>query len=397
MYLSNESTITTSSTSSTSSSTTSSTPSTTSSSTSSSTISSTTTSTTSSTITSSTSSSSSSTTSSSTTSSSATSSSTTSSSTTSFLDPCMSNGSRWNTTGITILSAPTTGRLIGMFFDSLDTLYIADQTNYTVWKLLKNTTTPIVIAGTLGTPGATATTLYYPQSVYVDSNKILYVSDNNNHRVQKYINESTNGITMIGVTNISGATLYQLNSPRYLTFDSTDTYMYVADSGNHRIMRYPANSTSGDDGTIAAGGNGSGIASTQLDTPWGIFYDETISKYMYITNSGAHTVMKWLPGASNGTVIAGVAGVSGSNATLLNSPRDIKLDAYLNIYVVDYNNNRTQLFCRNNSNGITITGNGAPGNAATTLSGPRGIAFDSSMNMYVSEYGAYRVQKFLTL
>ena len=73
---------------------------------------------------------------------------------------------RWNTIGITELSAPTSSLKSGLHFDSSDTLYIADESgDRVVWKL--------------------------PQA------------EN------------------------------QLAIPRYFTFDSTETCVYVADSGNH--------------------------------------------------------------------------------------------------------------------------------------------------------------------
>jgi DNA-binding beta-propeller fold protein YncE len=75
----------------------------------------------------------------------------------------------------------------------------------------------------------------------------------------------------------------------------------------------------------------------------------------------------------------------------------IKIDTYLNIYVVDDNNNRVQMFCANNQTGITIAGSGSAGNSATQFQGPRGIAFDSAMNMYIGDTHNQCVQKFLKL
>ena len=118
---------------------------------------------------------------------------------------------------------------------------------------------------------------------------------------------------------------------------------------------------------------------------------------MYITNAASHTLMKWIPGASSGIVVAGTGNVSGSSSTLLNTPRGVKIDAYQNVYVVDSNNHRVQLFCANSRTGTTIAGTSTASNSATQLSGPRGIAFDSSMNMYISDSGNNRIQKFLKL
>ncbi|CAF1595666.1 unnamed protein product, partial [Adineta steineri] len=259
-------------------------------------------------------------------------------------------------------------------------MYVADESNYVVWKVLNNTTTPILVAGQLTSAGSSASQLYNPQDVYIDSNNNMYVSDCLNHRVQKYVNGSTIGTTFAGLSASSGAALNQLSYPRHFSVDPTQTYMYIADDNNNRVMRYPMNSTTGTNGQVVAGGAGAGNTNTQLDNPWGIYYLPTVSNYMYITNAAGHSVMRWVPGASSGEFIAGTPGASGSNATTLNTPLGIKLDSYLNMFVVDYLNHRIQMFCQNNQTGITIIGNGTAGNSAAQLNSPRGLAFDSSMN-----------------
>ncbi|UJR06869.1 hypothetical protein I4U23_011158 [Adineta vaga] len=118
----------------------------------------------------------------------------------------MSSSKRWNTTGITILGTSSLTKVTGIFIDSQGTLFIADQsTNSVVWKLLKNTTTPIIVAGTLGVRAATATTLDYPQvagtgsagsgatalsgprGIAFDSSMNMYVSEFTAEQVRKFL------------------------------------------------------------------------------------------------------------------------------------------------------------------------------------------------------------------
>ena len=302
-----------------------------------------------------------------------------------------SSSFRWNTTGITVLGSPTLSFTSGVYVDANDTLYVVDEVgNHIIWKLLKNSSTPIRIAGLPLSPGPNASQLYNPQDVYIDSKQNLYVTDFYNYRVQKYANGSLNGITIVGTSGINGTGLNQLGGVRYFNFDPTETYMFIADSENHRIMRFFTNSTPLANGILVASGNGPGTANTQLFYPWAAYYS-AITNFLYITNYSGGTVMQWLPGASFGTVIAGIAGSPGPNATQLNLPMDIKLDSYLNMYVVDSANHRVQMFCVNNQTGVTIAGNGTSGNGPTQLSGPRGIAFDSAMNMYIGDLGNSRV------
>ncbi|CAF0948318.1 unnamed protein product [Adineta steineri] len=271
---------------------------------------------------------------------------------------------------------------------------VCNGTQQVVWKLPKNTSTAIIIAGIFQSAGSNANQFNYPQDVYVDSQSNLYVTDYYNSRVQKFVNQSTIGQTIAGISGSSGVSLNQFNGLRHLTFDPTETYMYIADCNNHRVMRYLTNSTTGNNGTLVAGGNGAGNNNNQLNSPWGIYYLPSVSNYMYITNYDGNTLMRWIPGASSGELIAGISGLSGSSSSLLSNPMGVIIDIYQNVFVVDSSNHRVQMFCPNSSIGITIAGTGISGTAATQMNRPMGIAFDSSMNMYITDYNNYRIQKF---
>ncbi|CAF4027929.1 unnamed protein product, partial [Adineta steineri] len=196
--------------------------------------------------------------------------------TTTTINPCTLNTYRWNTTGITILNASQVIYTAGIFFDSSATMYVVDANNQVVWKLLKNATTAIVVAGQLATSGSSASLLNSPVDVYIDSNNNMYVSDYNNARIQKFVNGSTIGATFAGISGSSGSALNQLYQPGCFSVDSSQTYMYISDYGNNRVMRYPMTSTTGTNGTIVAGGAGAGNTNTQLNLPWGIYYQPTI-------------------------------------------------------------------------------------------------------------------------
>ncbi|CAF0779452.1 unnamed protein product [Adineta steineri] len=311
-----------------------------------------------------------------------TSSTTTSTTTTTTGNPCTTGNYVWNTSGITILNSSQVTKVVDIYIDSNNTLYITDEApSAVVWRLLKNATSATVIAGTKNSVGSTSSQLNCPQSVYIDTNGTMYVADYNNHRIQKYINGSTVGITIAGITGSGGSSLNQLYGPRFITVDPTQEYIYIADSFNHRIMRYSTTSTSGDNGTVVAGGIGARNTTTSLNYPWGIWHQPSVSSDLFITNNVGQSIMRWTPGASSGTFIAGVPGTAGSTSTLLYDPKGLKLDKYLNMFVVDYSNHRIQMFCAKNQTGITIAGTGVSGSTTTTLNGPRGIAFDSDMNI----------------
>ncbi|CAF3899309.1 unnamed protein product [Adineta steineri] len=324
---------------------------------------------------------------------------TTTTTTTTIVNPCVFGNLLWNTTGITVLGGfPSYIAASGVFVDLNDTLYAVDENrNFVVWKLMKDDVNATVVAGTLRSAGTSNTTFHNPNDVYVDRYGNIYVVDTNNHRIQKFSSESNIGETIAGLTGIAGSALNQLDTPRYFTFDLTDTYMYVSDFYNHRILRFSTNSTSGTDGTVVAGGNGNSDTTTSLNHPWGIHYLPSISNDLFIVNNIGQSVMRWAPGATAAIFIIGTPGTTGSTSTLLSTPSGIKLDSHMNIYIADRDNNRVMLFCANSNVGITIAGDVSGGSGPTQLRGPRGIAFDSEMNMYIGDTGNGRVQKFMKL
>ncbi|CAF4583633.1 unnamed protein product, partial [Rotaria magnacalcarata] len=72
-------------------------------------------------------------------------------------------------------------------------------------------------------------------------------------------------------------------------------------------MRYLSGASNG---TIAAGGNGFGITNIQLWKPAGLYFD-SFSNSLLIVSSNAQTIVQWPLNASNWTLVAGCAGTSG--------------------------------------------------------------------------------------
>ncbi|CAF4203641.1 unnamed protein product [Adineta steineri] len=308
-----------------------------------------------------------------------------------------SGNSPWNTTGITLLSSSTRFSCTRLFVDSNDTLYGVDKLKRYVWKLSKNAENAEVVAGIYESTGSDSIKLNSPQDVYIDQYGNMYVLDTNNHRVQKFINGTTHGETIAGVTESGGCSLKQLYYPRGFAFDPTDTFMYIADRSCERVIRFLTNSTSGTDGVIVAGTGIADNTNKALNGPYSIRYLSSINNDLLIVNWDGHSVIRWPLGGTSGTFVAGLPGISCSSSICLSKPTDVRIDADQNMYVVDELNHRVQMFCKNSDVGLTVVGNGVAGNSPTQLRNPEGIAFDSAMNMYVCDTENGRVQKFLKL
>ncbi|CAF3273496.1 unnamed protein product [Rotaria sp. Silwood2] len=103
-----------------------------------------------------------------------------------------------------------------------------------------------------GMPGV----LYGPTGVFVNEAETLYVADTRNHRIQRWDNGASSGVTVAG-TGVSGSTLFQLSFPRGIVVDSNG-YMYIVDYGNNRILRWAPSSNSGECLVACTGTSGSG-------------------------------------------------------------------------------------------------------------------------------------------
>jgi sugar lactone lactonase YvrE len=188
----------------------------------------------------------------------------------------------------------------------------------------------------------------------------------------------------------AGSANNQLYSPYGISHDWNTGILYIADTYNNRIMSYASGASTG---TMVIGGTGTG--STQLSFPTGLYFD-SLSNSLYIANSNANNIVRWVVNASTWILVAGsINGSSGTTATLLNYPRDVTLDSMGNVYVADAYNNRIQFFIAGQSNGTTIAGvTGISGSNSTLLNGPTSLVVDSQFNVYVADSLNNRVQRF---
>ncbi len=67
---------------------------------------------------------------------------------------------------------------------------------------------------------------------------------------------------------------------------------------------------------------------------------------MYVADRNNQRIQFFYNGQLDGTIIAGITGVSGSNSNTLFAPWSLRLDSQLNLYMTDSNNHRIQKFMR---------------------------------------------------
>jgi sugar lactone lactonase YvrE len=95
------------------------------------------------------------------------------------------------------------------------------------------------------------------------------------------------------------------------------------------------------EGIMVAGGQGRGNSFSNLSRPYAVMVDQ--SSTVYVADSSNHRVMRWSKGATQGSVIVGGNG-QGGQANQFNCPTGLSFDRQGNIYVVDHGKNRVQRF-----------------------------------------------------
>ncbi|MFZ4796277.1 MAG: PKD domain-containing protein [Bacteroidia bacterium] len=297
--------------------------------------------------------------------------------------------------------------------DNSSNLYIADAKNHRIRKV--NAVTGIISTvagnGTQGYSGdgsaATNANLNYPSSIKLDNSGNLYIADQGNYCIRKVI-ASTGIITTIAGNGTKGnggdgsaATYANLNHPIGIALDGFGN-LYIADFENNKIRKVNAStgiiSTVAGSGTFGYGGDSGSATSAKLAYPTSVIVDG--SGNLYIADTYNNRVRKVNIGtgiistvAGNGTQAFGGDDSAATGANLY-QPYEVALDASGNLYIADNGNNRIRKV--NAITGIISTVAGI-GNAvyenyggdsavatAANLFHPTGIAVDSSNNLYIT-------------
>jgi sugar lactone lactonase YvrE len=95
-------------------------------------------------------------------------------------------------------------------------------------------------------------------------------------------------------------------------------------------------------GIVVAGGQGEGNGLTQLSYPNGVVVDQLGT--VYVADNGNHRIVRWRKGATQGSVIVGENGGGGGQSNQLYRPDGLSFDRNGNLYVVEYGNDRVQKF-----------------------------------------------------
>lgn len=177
------------------------------------------------------------------------------------------------------------------------------------------------LLGEFGFYGEKDGDLLWPNSVAVDSQGDVYVSDDWLNRISVFNSDGE----FKSVWGTSGSGQGELDGPAGLAFDANDN-LYVVDSRNHRVQVFTK------DGNYVSGFGSRGAGAGEFNTPWGISVDGDGA--IYVADWKNNRVQKFNADGSHALSFEGD----------LNHPSDVTTDPDGDVYVCDWGNNRVRIY-----------------------------------------------------
>ncbi len=315
-------------------------------------------------------------------------------------------------------------------FDSTGKLYVADTANNRVVAYASGSTSATQVFGQLGSfstttvnnGGISPDSLSSPRGLTVDLSGNVYISDYSNNRVLYYVSGSTTASRVYGqlgayttsTMNNGGVTADSNAGPYRAAFDSGGN-LYVPNVFTHRVLFYPAGSTTatrayGQLGSLTSNvANNGGVSANSLNAPTGAALDSAGN--LYIADRQNNRVLYYPAGSTTATRVYGQLGSFTSNAAnnggvsadSLNAPTGLAIDSSGNLYVADSVNNRVLFYPSGSTTAIRVYGqlgsftsntanNG--GVSASSLSTPYAVALDSNNKLYIADNANNRIVVF---
>jgi len=286
-------------------------------------------------------------------------------------------------------------------------LYIAENINNTIRKVVISTGAVTTIAGTAGVPGSAdgtgaAANFNWPNGITTDGTN-LFITEAGNNTIRKIVIATGVVTTIAGTAGVSGSAdgtgaVAQFNSPSGITTNGVN--LFVTDTGNSTIRQIVISSgvVTTISGTADVPGSADGTGTVaQFNAPYDITTD---GGKLFITDRDNHTIRQIVIASGVVTTIAGKVGetvsVDGTGITAsFNDPAGITTDGS-SLFVADHNAIRRIVI----STGVvtTIAGtadvrgfvNGS--GTSAKFNGPDGITTDGT-SLFVADNNSHLIRR----
>jgi len=248
-----------------------------------------------------------------------------------------------------ITTFASVGTPVGLAFDVLATLYVADAETGTVLRFPVSGALPPLNLAAGDVARAPDLSLYFAESAAGIVQRIPLSGD---------IALAAGGADP-GRGDGAAATVALLNHPSGVAADASGN-VYIADRDNHRVRRVAL------DGTITTV-----VPNVAWSAPSGVSVDPAGN--IYVVDTGLKQVVRIAPAGT----------VQPIAPSLLNAPVDVIADALGNIYIAD----------AGASNIRRVDAAGAVSTLVENLAGPHGLALDGAGHLFFTEQDAARVQR----
>ncbi|CAF3330103.1 unnamed protein product [Rotaria sp. Silwood2] len=241
----------------------------------------------------------------------------------------------------------------------------------------------VTVAGSWsGQDGSSLNKLYWNSGLYIADDGILYVADTGNRRIVLIKPNSTTAVATIGTGSISGG--FEFGS--VVDVFVSKTYIYVLDRGAEQVQKWLINASNPN--TVY--GNPQSI----ISIPQSSYFFVDKDNNLYVSGSYTATVIR-IPSDSsngnNGVVVAG-NGIYGSGPEQLTYPCGIFVDDARTVYVADSNNHRIQKWAVEASFGVTVAGNGMCNiNSLSQICNPTSVVVDSNQYIFTVDNYFFRI------
>jgi len=213
---------------------------------------------------------------------------------------------------------------IAVYGDTQQRLYVGDSNGIRVWSLGASVGYPL--------PGSSG--IGPINGIFVDKNGNIYASALSSCAVRMWTPTGTASTLVAGGTGC-GPSSSQLYDPYGLSVDSSTSTIFISNWNVQTIVSWPIGATNG---TIIAGQNSiSGTDAFLLKYPCDVKLDPYGN--LYVADSGNNRILLFCqnPSSTSATIIAGYQ---------LSYPQSIALDSNLNLYVSSAGNSQVQKFTR---------------------------------------------------